>query len=214
MNQKPAYADLEIRILERQDEGYPVDITLNSEQQFQRGVLKPGFLPWVPSASPAQDGERLFEWLFADDRLKTAWAEVRGQAPQRRIRLRIDASAPELHAIPWELLRDTSPGHFPQTLAADSATPFSRYPAGPWLPGEPITERPLKLLVAIANPTDLKTYKLTPILIETERGIIVDAFSDLTTGQVKLTFLEQPITLPKLQDELKRGYHILHIERK
>ncbi len=216
MTQKPAYADLEIRILEKQvlekqDEGYPVEITLNSKQEFPRGHLNPDFLPWVPSASPTKDGERLFEWLFADDRLKTAWAEVRGQQPQRRIRLRIDALAPELHAIPWELLRDTSPGHFPQTLAADSATPFSRYPAGQWPPGEPISDRPLKVLVAIANPTDLKTYKLTPIFIETERRIIEDAFSDLTTGQVKRTFLEQPITLPRLEAELKQGYHVLHI---
>jgi len=57
MNQKPTYADLEIRILEKRDEGYPVDITLNSEQHW-RGYLMPDFLPWEPSASPAEDGER------------------------------------------------------------------------------------------------------------------------------------------------------------
>jgi hypothetical protein len=109
MTPKPAYADLEIRILEKQDEGYPVEITLNGEQEFPRGYLVSGFLPWVLSASPTKDGERLFEWLFADDQLKTAWAEVRGRQPQRRIRLRIDASAPELHAIPQDLAAKPAP---------------------------------------------------------------------------------------------------------
>ena len=38
------YADLEIRILERQEEGYPVEMTLNREQEFPRGVLHPDLL--------------------------------------------------------------------------------------------------------------------------------------------------------------------------
>lgn len=86
------YADLEIRILERQEEGYPVEMTLNREQEFPRGVLHPDLLPWVPCASLSQDGERLFEWLLADPRLGAAWAEVRGRHPQRRIRLRTSCS--------------------------------------------------------------------------------------------------------------------------
>jgi hypothetical protein len=134
------YADLEIRIRERQNDGYPVDITLNHEQEFGPGTLDPGFLPWVPSASAEEDGRRLFDWLFADDRLKTAWAEVRGGNPQRRVRLRIDAAAPELHAVPWELLREEGEGDVPQDLAAATATPFSRYLAGRWQPGSPIEE--------------------------------------------------------------------------
>ena len=72
------YADLEIRIFERQRNGYPVEITLNLWQNFPRGFLDPAFLPWVPSASPSDDGERLFHWLFSDDKLKTAWARAHG----------------------------------------------------------------------------------------------------------------------------------------
>jgi len=33
------YADLEIRILKREDAGYPVEITLDSGQEFPRGFL-------------------------------------------------------------------------------------------------------------------------------------------------------------------------------
>ncbi|MCP4663754.1 MAG: hypothetical protein GY856_50870, partial [bacterium] len=96
--------------------GYPVELTVNSEQEFPGGHLSPDILPWVPGASPAADGERLFTTLFAADAFKTAWAQIRGQHPQRRLRLRLDDAAPELHAIPWELLRDPS-GEAPQDLA-------------------------------------------------------------------------------------------------
>ena len=215
-------ADLEIRILARQDQGYPVEITFSGEQEFPRGYLKPDILPWIPGSSPTWDGERLFAALFADDELKKAWATVQGQSPQRRIRLRIDASAPELHALPWELLREVSPGVTARTLATHADTPFSRYLAGQWRPGRPILHRPIKLLVAIANPTDLAEYGLAELDVEAEKRLIEEAVSDVGADrnpyadrnpddQLALTFLEQPVTLPALEAELKKGYHILHL---
>ncbi|MBI1880288.1 MAG: CHAT domain-containing protein [Chloroflexi bacterium] len=205
------YADLEIRILELTSEGYPVEITFNGKQEFPRGYLKPDVLPWIPSASATADGERLFNWLLADERLKTAWAEVRGQSPQRRIRLRLDTAAPELHAIPWELLRDIGPGLTPQTLAADTDTPFSRYLAGQWRSSPPIFNRPIKLLIAIANPSNLAEYGLAPLDIEAERQLLTEAVSGLAHKQLQLTFLKPPVTLSALETELKRGYHLLHL---
>ena len=95
MVSQAVYADLEIRILPRETQGYPVEITLNREQEFPRGYLDPAFLPWVPTASPAADGERLFQWLLGHVGLRTAWAEARGLWPQRFIRLRIDTKAPK-----------------------------------------------------------------------------------------------------------------------
>jgi hypothetical protein len=202
------YADLEVRILERQEEGYPVEMTLNSEQEFSRGHLSPDLLPWVPSGSPAEDGERLFEWLFADDKLKTAWAEVRGQNPQRRIRLRIAAAAPELHILPWELLRDPGDGSAAQDLAATSATPFSRYLAGRWQPGSPILKRPIRVLVAIASPQNLDRYNLAAVDAGAELASLQEAMGGLN---VELVPLPQPCTLPALEAELRQGYHVLHL---
>jgi len=204
------YTDLEIRILPRQDEGYPVEITFSGEQEFPRGYLEPDILPWVPSGSPTKDGERFFELLLANDELKKAWAQASGQSAQRRIRLRIDGSAPELHTIPWELLRDASPGISPHTLAADTATPFSRYLAGQWRPGSPILNRPIRLLVAIANPANLADYRLAELDVEAEKRIIKEAVSDPGAEQLELTFLEPPVTLPALEAELRKGYHVLH----
>jgi hypothetical protein len=202
------YADLEIRIREKQDEGYPVEMRLNNEQEFEPGYLDPGFLPWVPSASPGEDGQRLFDWLFADDRLKTAWAEMRGSSPQRRVRLRIDAGAPELHALPWELLRDVGDGSVPQDLAATTATPFSRYLAGRWQPGSPTLKRPVRMLVAVANPENLGDYRLEAIDPEAEWALLQEAMEGL---DAELVQLPQPCTLTALQEELQKGYHVLHL---
>jgi tetratricopeptide (TPR) repeat protein len=207
----PVYADLEIRLLPFESEGYPVEITFGGGQQFPRGYLKPDLLPWVSGASPAADGERLFDRLLADDRLKMAWAEARGQNPGRRIRLRIDDAAPELHAIPWELLRDASPDRVPQTLGADAATPFSRYLAGPWRPRPPVKERPIRLLAAIAAPDDLAAYGLAPVNLPVERQAIQAACHGLARRQLAITFLESPVTLATLEAELRKGYHVLHI---
>ena len=232
MVSQAAYADLEIRILERQAQGYPVEITLNHEQEYARGYLDPKSLPlpWVATASAEADGERLFRWLLADERLKTAWAEVRGCCPQRRVRLRIDASAPELHALPWELLHDPGEGSIPQNLAATVATPFSRYLAGRWQPGSPILKRPIKVLVAIANPQNLEAdYQLSSINVEYELAILKEAVNGLDVeitlfppspigfslpkrdgGVVTVTSQTQPCTLADLEFELKQGYHVLH----
>ena len=158
-----AYADLEIRILEKQERGYPVEITFHGDQEFPRGFLDPAAQPPVDRARPRESGVQMFQWLFASSELQAAWAQARGRHPLRRIRLRIDADAPELHAVPWELLQDFGDGAAPQALAAMEATPFSRYLAGQWAPGNPVLKRPIRILTAIANPAGLEDYGLTPI---------------------------------------------------
>jgi hypothetical protein len=208
MSRGPTYADLEIRILARQEDGYPVELTLNSEQEFPRGILSRDLLPWEPSASVTEDGARLFQWLFADAGLKGAWAEVRGRSSQRRVRLRIDTAAPELHAVPWELLRDPEFDSGPQDVAASAATPFSRYLAGRWQPGSPVLKRPLRMLVVIANPEDLDDYGMVPIEPEVEWALLQQATEGL---DVELVRMPQPCTLAALEEELRKGYHILHV---
>ncbi|MCP4592942.1 MAG: hypothetical protein GY842_19575, partial [bacterium] len=159
------FADLEIRIFEQTDDSYPVEITLGGQQEFPRGHIAADVLPWSSSGDSAADGQRLFEMLTADSALQSAWVEARGQAPQRRIRLRIDTAAAELHALPWELLQDDS-----ITLSAQADTPFSRYLpiALPW--GGPVEERPIRMLVVISNPSDLEEkHNLAPVDVAQER---------------------------------------------
>jgi hypothetical protein len=198
--------DLEIRIFQRQDSGYPVEMTLGGEQEFPRGYLPIDILPWSPSGDLAADGKKLFETLFKDDALKTAWAQAKGQAPQRRLRFRIDLNASELHALPWELLQEGA-----AMLAAQTDTPFSRYLpiALPW--SGAVEERPIKVLVAISDPADIKTkYDLPPADLAAERKSIEDALGSVDKKDLQVDFLEAPITLERVEEALRKGYHILH----
>ena len=52
-------ANLEIRIFQRRDEGYPVEMTLGGQQEFAGGHLAADILPWVPSGDLQMDGLRL-----------------------------------------------------------------------------------------------------------------------------------------------------------
>jgi hypothetical protein len=197
-------ADLEIRIFQRQEQGYPVEITLGGQQEFSRGYLAADILPWTASGDWTADGQRLFEALFKDSKLTSAWAESRGQAPKRRIRFRIDATAAELHALPWELLQEG-----PATLSAQTDTPFSRYLpiALPW--GGTVEERPVRALVVISNPDDLKEkYDLPPADVALERKALDDAFAGVK--DLKVDYLDAPVTLERLEEKLREGYHVLH----
>jgi hypothetical protein len=202
------YADLEIRILEKQDRGYPVEITLNGDQEFPRGFLDPAAEPEIERAKPRETGVRLFQWLFGSRELLAAWTESRGRCPLRRIRLRVDATAPALHAVPWELLEDPCDGTATQTVAAMEATPFSRYLAGQWTPGHPILRRPIRILVAIANPGNLEKYGLSSIDSEQEWNLLRDAVGG--ESGVELVRLAGACSLAAIESALRKGIHILH----
>ena len=202
---KSDYADLEVRIFSRQERAYPVEITLDGQQEFQRGQLPGEIIPWVPSGSPLTDGKKLLDMLLSDPALQNAWSQARGSALQRRIRLRIDPGAAELHNIPWELLSEDN-----VTLSAAAQTPFSRYlpVALPW--GNTAEERPIRVLAVISSPEDIQSqYNLTPLDTILERQTLEAAFSGLGAS-AEIHFLEAPVTLERLEEELRQGYHILH----
>ncbi len=198
------FLDLEIHILQRRDEEYPVQITLGGEQVSPQDHLPAGILPWTPGADLISDGHRLFDALFARGVLRDTWMQARGQSAQRRIRLRIDPNAPELHTLPWELLREND-----TTLSTDAKTPFSRYlPVfEPW--GQTIKERPIRVLVVISNPADLP-HHLAPLDTALERSILEKAFHTLDQNEIQLHFFDPPVTMERLQTKLHQGYHILH----
>ncbi|CAG0931850.1 hypothetical protein TFLX_02316 [Thermoflexales bacterium] len=200
------FTDLEIRIFQKQEQGYPVEITLGGQQEFPRGFLPAEVLPWSPGGDVVADGSKLFEMLFKDGTLRGAWAEARGRAPQRRLRFRIDPQAAELHALPWELLLENQ-----ALLAAQADTPFSRYLpiALPW--SGAVEQRPIKLLVAISDPDDLKEkYDLAQADVALERKALEEAFAHVDQKSLEVTFMEAPITLERIEEELRKGYHIFH----
>jgi hypothetical protein len=201
----PRFLDVEIHIQRRHDTGYPVRITLDGQEHSTPGYLAAGLLPWVATDDEAADGIRLFKALLADEGVQVAWYKATGRSARRRIRLWIDEDAPELHTLPWELLYADG-----GLLSAHADTPFSRYlPVDrPW--GDAIEKRPVRVLAALSNPTDLERFGLAKLDAVQERSVLKRAFAGMPGGAAELVFLEPPVTLERLEQTLREGYHVLH----
>lgn len=201
--------DVEIHIGAQQAEGYPVSITLDGEQHFSGGYLSADIADWQSGADLAASGQELFAALFGASAIRDAWSEARGQARSqtlaRRVRLHIDARAPELHVVPWEMLHEGD-----VMLAANAGTPFSRYlpVTEPW--GAAVRARPLRVLAVISNPADLREQGLSPLTVADEQSILQNAFSKLSRDDAQVDFLPEPATLEALGEALREGYHVLH----
>jgi formylglycine-generating enzyme required for sulfatase activity len=205
------FTELTIRIYgARADSRYPVEISVPGRQPPAGCVDAPP--AGLPSSDPTDDSQRLAAWLFADANLKAAWAELRGLYPYRRVRLRIDTDAPELHRLPWELLQEVDMNGQLCLLAGADRTPFSRYLAGGWEPGAPVVEMPVRILVAIANPDFRGSISAPePVPEEKEWQMLKEATFELEGARlVDLVRLPAPCTLASLETALRDGYHILH----
>lgn len=118
------------------------------------------------SGQPTKYGEQLRDCLFPPpvrDLLATGREVLTRDPPvPLRLRLTIGPSAPELHGIFWETLRDP---HIPGALlTTNDKIPFSRYLSSwDW---HPVILRPkgaLKALVIVANPEGLESYRFPKV---------------------------------------------------
>ena len=106
-------------------------------------------------------GLSLGTMLFADPAIADGYAKIRAVAQAGdatlRLRLLIGPSAPELHALKWELLCDPGTG---RAMATDENVLFSRFLGSiDWRPVHLRPKGDLKALVVVANPSDLAGYR-------------------------------------------------------
>jgi hypothetical protein len=107
-------------------------------------------------------GMELFDALFTGKVNREYQKQVgkAGSDATVRVQLVISDYAKELHALPWERLYHIF-GDGETPLAASAQTPFSRFLVTGSGDQSPVAERPLRLLLAIANPDGLPP-KLPP----------------------------------------------------
>ncbi len=158
------------------------------------------------SALPSEEvGARIFDALFAGPVAET-WRSSLARLNKEeglRLNLRLPA-APELAALPWELLYDSTHQHF---LALSERTPVNRYLPLPLAQEELVVEPPVRVLVLLSAPVDHE-----PLLqVEEEWARIQKALSPIIAkGQIELERLAQA-TWAELQSHLrKQSVHILH----
>jgi len=136
---------------------------------------------------PDEYGPALTKALFPDDKLKNAFSQAlsgsQAQDAGLRVRLMIGPSAPELHAIRWEMLQnplDNSP------LTTNQNIVFSRYLASmDWRPVKLKSRGSLTALAVVANPSDLANYKLGAIDSEAELSLARNGLKDIEINTCK-----------------------------
>ncbi len=203
------YAELEIELQRVAADAYRVGLRFfdpeparqadrdESEKPRARGIaaLDAGELLALQH-DPAAYGENLAAQLFSDPDVKTLWARAKTAAETRghflRIRLAVDPSAPELHALRWELLRDPETG---AVLATSEKTPFSRFMVShDWRPVKLRPKTDLRALIAVSAPSNLGKYRLAEVDLEGEVG---RANSALEGIDVEVLGREEPLTLER-----------------
>ncbi len=215
-----SYTDLliHIRYKPEGEEGYPAEATLSDGSFFSGRISLNGQALREAEINIAWEryGQLLYEALLAGGTISRAYDLASGLARQQsggrlRVRLWLDSRASDLQQIRWEVLQH----HFKDglvPLSTTGLTPFSRYTALGIAEPQPIMGRPVRVLVAIANPSDLNSkYELEPVDVEAEVKHLCQALGNLVkSGQVEITLMPgQGGLSPVLQEQLTAdGYQV------
>src|SRR5215211_3673837 len=191
---------------------YVVEATLEDGGSFTGGRLALDRAALLAAQLDADAYGRLLTDALLDGPIARAYDQAAACAEtltggRLRVRLRIDASAAELHALAWERLRHRFRGR-DIPMATSALTPFSRYVGLESAETVPLAERPVRLLVAVANPADA-TPSLAPIDVTREIELLSEALGVLTAdGPLAVTVLPGRTGLPekKRTDLLEQGY--------
>lgn len=173
------YADLEIGLHRRDAAAYTVEIRFSlpnsdADIRLDQGKELETSLNLETLRSQSLDVDAysrgLSEAFFTDPTLQTAFAQARSSAQALnaplRLRLMIGPSAPELHSLRWEVLRDPQDNSL---LSTNENVLFSRYLSSTdWRPVRLRSKDNLRALVMVANPSNLADYNLAPIDVKAE----------------------------------------------
>lgn len=215
----PDFADLEISLNRWDTDTYRVELRYTQPDSDVDIRLAPGTPSLVRfeqaqlqmlALDSAAYGTLLASSLFAAETLRTAFAQARANAQSLnaslRLRLFIDSTAPELHALRWETLRDPQDG---SSLVTGERVLFSRYLASEdWRRVKLHPQGELRALVFIANPSNLGEYSLAPV---DTAGELERARAALGSIPVTTPGLSEHATLNILSDKLRQGYDILYL---
>jgi hypothetical protein len=209
-----AYDDVEIRVTPGPGDQYLVTIHTASgadasdpmDERWTAAVLS----QWLTQLEGGQTdrstleaiGKQLFLSLFGAH-VQVLYAEARGKAAAGlRLRLRFDA--PELQALPWELLWDAGPRH--EFLALSGKTRITRYLPVPHGTPPLAVAPPLGVLIVTASPRDQLNLD-----VAAEEAAVRDALAPLEAeGLVRVGSLPHAQALAFREALRDQRPHILH----
>lgn len=212
------FADLEISLNKADGGKYSVEMRFTqpkSDADTRIGADEPITVEFdlptlqVMIADPLEHGKMLTESLFADEKLRTGFAQARTSAADTslRVRLLVGPGAQELNTIYWETLLD--PGDKKTQLSTNENVLFSRYLASTdWRSVQLRSKGDLKTLAAASNPSDLESYKLAEVDVASELARAKESLGAIPVAELGSA---EPCTLNALMDKLRDGVDILYL---
>ncbi len=212
------FADLEISLNKADGGKYSVEMRFTqpkSDADTRIGADEPITVEFdlptlqVMIADPLEHGKMLTESLFADEKLRTGFAQARTSAADTslRVRLLVGPGAQELNTIYWETLLD--PGDKKTQLSTNENVLFSRYLASTdWRSVQLRSKGDLKTLAAASNPSDLESYKLAEVDVASELARAKESLGAVPVAELGSA---EPCTLNALMDKLRDGVDILYL---
>ncbi len=214
------HADLEINILRPHPESCQVELRFtnpNSKTEIDpvRTAFPLNLKELLPLAlDSAGYGKALSDQLFQKPEGSDFYQKIKTVTKTTdlilRVRLRIDSTALDLHALRWELLVDPLTG---TPLATSERILFSRFMTSQ--DNRLVQLRPkaeLRALVAVANPINLAEdypkLKLAPVDLDGEIQRARTALNGITIIELGQ---EQPLTLSRLDQNLRKDFDILYL---
>ncbi len=213
---RETYAELEIGLHRDQAGGYRVALRFTDPESD--GVVAPVEGPagidrdelLALESRPREYGETLTRGLFQDAEILGFYRQAKTSTETAgrflRLCLIVHPSAPELHAVRWELLRDPDSG---AQVATSEKTPFSRFMTQrDWRHVRPRPRAELTALVAVAAPSDVERFQLAAVDRE---GEIDRARRGLAAIQPNGPEILAGVTLDRLADRLRKGADVVYL---
>ncbi len=159
---------------------------------------------------PESYGKELTRQVFYDQMVRAFYHRIKAVVEAHclvlRLLIRVDESAVELHGLRWELLRDPETGVL---VSASENILLSRLMASRGSRRGRLRPRAkIKALVAVAAPSNLGDYLLSPLDHEDE---IDRARSQLKGVAVTIAGEGKPLTLNRLVADLREGVDLLYL---
>jgi hypothetical protein len=208
------YADLEIGLHRRDAASYTVELRFSqpdSEADVRLGNGQPAQVKFDLKGlnelvyEVDKYGKKLTEELFGNLAFRTAFIQARTSAETLkiplRLRLMIGPSAPRLHGVHWETLRDYQDG---SPLSTNENLLFSRYLSSyDWRPVRLRAKGELKALVVVANPSDLEDHNLAPVDVPGELARAEQNLADIPVIALPDAEGDKGATLRNMVEQLR-----------
>lgn len=153
----------------------------------------------------AELGHRLYQAAFPPP-VERCLFTARGKLDENdSLRLRLRLEAPELAVLPWELLTDTAPGPgiAPEFLTLNLKFSLVRFPPVGRPVGSVTLPKPLRILLAVAAPTDQRQLRTAVEIAQVRRAL------QPLGSQVEVQEMEHVMAVDLLP-RLRETFHVLH----